>query len=78
MAGYLTNVTSKELNLGDLLDLVNACQKHGLKRSTPVHIGILKGEVVLAVPVDLVKTQLPPTVHRAAPQPMKPARRGKR
>lgn len=77
MAGYLVIKTSDSLTLTDLRSLVSKANSLGLSGSSRIHIGVLDGETVLAIPAPVTKQMLPPTTRNNKRTPMRPARRAR-
>lgn len=80
MAGYLVAKTGRnhQFTAGDILTLADSIRKRRITHNTPVHIGFVEGEVVLAIPTTVTKTQLPPGTRPDKEIAMKPARRSRR
>lgn len=75
MSGYIVVKSSSEITLGDLRSLVAKGTAMSIPNKTPVHFGFVSGQMVLALPADINKQNLPPTATPERKQPMKPAKR---
>lgn len=76
MAGFIA-IDAESMDIGQIEDLLKQVRKMGVTRRTPVHFGTFGDRVILAIPAEVSKKNLPPVTKPTKTPPMKHARRSR-